>query len=79
MRTNYICIDLKNIEQVRWWNKTGHKFAKVVDYNTIVETATNKPIAYICELKGPFVKWVVKQNNKFIEDAVTTVIDYLKD
>lgn len=76
MKQNGIWIDLQNIEQVRWWNKVGHKLVKVVAYNTLVETATDKPVGYVVILKGLFKNYVIKKNNKFISGpTVRAVID----
>lgn len=76
MKQNGIWIDLENIEQVRWWNKIGHKLVRVAAYNTLVEADTNKPVGYVVILKGLFKNYVIKKNNAFItEPKVRAIID----
>ena len=74
MKLNSIFIDLANKEQVNWWNKWGNKLVKTVRYDTIVETATNKPVGVIFMIEGLFRKYVIMKNNQFIKNAVTSCI-----
>lgn len=79
MKENAIWIDLRNKEQVRWWNKTAHKLIRVVAYDTIVETATNKPVGYLVAIKGLFKNYIIKKNKTFIKKpTVTTIIEMKK-
>lgn len=75
MKQNGIFIDLRNEKQVEWWNHTAHKLVKVVKYETLVETATGKPVGYLVILKGLFKNYVIKKNKKFIKNAVTAVFN----
>lgn len=75
MKPTGIFVDLKNKEQVNWWNKIGNKLVKVVRYDTIVETATNKPVGVLFALKGPFAGYVIKKNNSFLKDLVDVVVE----
>lgn len=78
MKENAIFIDLRNIEQVRWWNKTAHKLVRVVRYETIVETATNKPVGYVVAIKSLFRKYVIKKNMTFLKDPKKVIITIKK-
>ena len=72
-KLNSIFVDCRNAEHVKWWNNVASKLVGVVRYDTIIETATNKPVGYIFMLKGLLAPWVIKKNSKFLEpDAVTT-------
>lgn len=75
MKANGIFIDLKNKEQVEWWNNVGRMLVKVARYDTIVETATNKPVGVLFMVKGLLSGYVIKKNNSFMKNLVTTVID----
>ena len=70
---NGVWIDLRNHEQVRWWNKIGFKLVKCLAYDTIVETDTNKKVGYIVILKGLFKNYVIKKSNSFIEGPTVRV------
>lgn len=78
MKPNSIYIDLKNGEQIKWWNTIGRRLVKVVRYSTVVETATSKPVGVVIMLKGLFSDYVIKKNNSFIEDLIDEPIE-LKD
>lgn len=65
-----IYIDINNIEQVRWFNKIGHKLIKVVRYDTIVETATNETVGYIVSFKSLLSMYVTSKNKKFLVNPV---------
>ena len=71
MKDNVIWIDLRNKDQVDWWNNVASKMVKVVSYNTIVETATNKLVGVLFMIKGLYKNKVVKENLKFISKSVT--------
>ena len=71
MKNNSIYIDLRNKEQVDWWINVASKTVKVVCYNDIVETATNKKVGVILMIKGLFKNKVIKENLKFINNPVT--------
>lgn len=73
-----ICIDLRNKEQVKWWNKVGSKLVRVVRYTPIVETATNKEVAYIFDIRGLFKEFVIKKNLEFINNPKTVIINVKK-
>ena len=49
-----IFIDYRNKEQVKWWNNVASKLVRIVHYDTIVETATNKPIGVVFAVDGFF-------------------------
>lgn len=70
-----IWIDYKNAEQVAWWNNVAGKLVKVRRYDTIVETATGKPVGVIMNITGLFSGWVIKQNERFIKNPVTAVFE----
>ena len=61
-----IYIDLDNREQVEWFNKVGHKLIKVVSYNEIIETATNKVVGYCVNFRSLVPGYVIKKNNSFL-------------
>ena len=75
MKPNSIFVDFSNKEQVKWWNTIGHKLVKVVCYNELVETETNKPVGVFFMLKGFLSGYVIKKNNSFVKDLVTGVFD----
>lgn len=72
-KLNSIFIDLRNKEHVDWWINKASKLVKVVHYDTIVETATNKPIGIIIMIKGILKPYVIKENNKFISNPTVGV------
>lgn len=74
-KCNGIMIDLRNKEHVDWWNNVASKMVKVVNYNTLVETATNEPVALLIKIKGFRKNKVIKENLKFISNPVTAVIN----
>mgnify|MGYP003301850742 CR=1 FL=1 len=74
-KLNGIYIDLKNKEQVEWWNNTASKMVKVKHYDTIVETATNKPVGVLLALGGIRKNKVIKENHKFIKNPVRHVFN----
>lgn len=78
MKRNAIFIDLRNVEHVKWWNKIASKLVKVVEYNSIVETATGKPIGYIFVIKGLFKNFIIKENISFLKDPKSMVINIKK-
>lgn len=73
-----IFIDLRNDEQVKWWNEVARKRVKIVAWNTIVETATNKPVGYIFRIEGLFKNQIIKENLKFLDDPITIIINMKK-
>ena len=75
MKTNGIWIDYSNKKQVAWWNKIASRLVRVVRYDTIVETATGKPVGVLFSISGPFMKYVMKKNLKFVKDPVTAVFE----
>lgn len=75
MKLDSIFVDCRNEEHVKWWNEVASKLVRVVKYDVIVETATEKPVGYVFKLSGLLAKWIIKQNNKFLgSDAVDTVL-----
>jgi hypothetical protein len=74
MKQIAIYINLKNLDQVKWWGETGSKLVKTVRYNTIVDYATNDPVGVIFTIEGILKDYVVKKNLTFIDDPVMTVI-----
>ena len=74
-KVNSIFIDLRNDEQVKWWNEVGSKLVRVVRYNTIVETATDKPVGYIFMIKGLLKGQIIKKNSKFLVNTKRMVIN----
>lgn len=66
MKLNGIYIDYANKQQVEWWNNVAGKLVRVVRYNEIVETATNKPVGIIIAIKGVLSNFVIKENKKFL-------------
>lgn len=74
-KLNGIWIDYNNAEQVEWWNNVASKLVKVRRYDTIVKTATGKPVGVLMSITGLFSKWVIKQNEKFIKNPVTAVFE----
>lgn len=64
-----IFIDLRNKEQVEWWNKKASKLVKVENCCKIMETSTRKVVGILLGLKpGIFVNHVVRNNVKFINN-----------
>lgn len=75
MKLDSIFVDCRNKEHVKWWNEVASKLVKVVRYDVIVETATEKPVGYVFKLRGLLAQLIIKQNNKFLgTDAVDTVL-----
>ena len=75
MKTNGVWIDYSNKEQVSWWNNIASKLVKVAYYNEIVETATSKPVGVLLAIRGPLKGYVMKKNQKFIDNPVTAVFN----
>ena len=75
---NSIFIDLRNNEQIKWWNETGSKLVRVVNYTPIIETATNKEVGYIFAIKGIFKNRIINENLKFLNNPKTVVINVKK-
>ena len=73
-KRNCIFIDLRNSEQVKWWNNTARKLVKAVRYDTIVETATKKPVGVIFTIKGLHKHKIINENIKFLNNPKTIVI-----
>lgn len=61
-----IYIDLNNGKQVEWFNKVGNKLIRVISYNEIIETATNKVVGYCVNFTSLFPGYVIKKNNSFL-------------
>lgn len=74
MKRKGIFIDLRNKQHVAWWNNTARKLVKAVRYDTIVETATNKPVGVLIGIKGILAGYVEKQNLKFIKNPTTMIL-----
>ena len=74
MKNNSIWIDLRNKAHVDWWNNVASKMVKVICYDTIVETATDKPVGVIIMIKGLRKNKIIKENLKFISKPVTMTI-----
>lgn len=68
-----IFIDLRNAEQVDWWNNYARKKVKAVMYNEIVETKTNKVIGVLILIRGLFANEIFKENDKFLGKNIVTV------
>lgn len=77
-KNNSIFIDLRNNEQIKWWNEIGSKLVRVVNYTPIIETATNKEVGYIFAIKGIFKNLIIKENLKFLNNPKTVVINVKK-
>lgn len=76
MKETGIFIDLRNGEQVEWWNKIASKLVKVVSYTYITEAATGKHVGVLMNITGPFKNLVINHNaKKFIKNPVTRVFD----
>lgn len=76
MKQTGIFIDLRNGEQVKWWNNIASKLVKVVSYTYIDETATGKHVGVLMNIAGPLKNLVIRHNtNKFIKNPVTHVFD----
>ena len=73
-KVNSIFIDLRNDKQVKWWNDTASKLVRVVRYDTIVETATNKTVGVIFAIKGLHKNRIINENIKFLNNPKTIVI-----
>ena len=78
MKENSIFIDLRNKEQVEWFNKVGHKLIKCTNYTSIVETATDKTVGYIVQFRSLFRNYVIKKNATFLKDPKKVVITVKK-
>ena len=74
MKQIAIYINLKNLDQVKWWSEVGSKLVKTVRYNTIVEYMTNDPVGVIFTIEGLLKNYVMKKNLTFIDDPAMTVI-----
>ena len=66
VKVNFICIDMRNDEQVNWWNDIASKLVKVVRYDTIVDAATNKLVGVVFTIKGHLADSVIKANTQFL-------------
>lgn len=77
-KVNSVFIDLRNEEQVKWWNEVARKRVRIVSWHTLVETATNKPVGYIFQIKGLFKGRVIKENLKFLDKPKRAVINVKK-
>ena len=76
MKQTGIFIDLRNSEQVKWWNSVANKLVKVVSYTYIDETATGKHVGVLMNITGLFKNLVINHNTKkFIKNPVTQVFD----
>lgn len=67
-------IDLDNIEQVRWFNKTSGKLFRVTHYDKIVETSTNKTVGFCMTIKSLFSNYVIKKNNSFLGNNLKELV-----
>lgn len=70
MKMNGIYIDLKNEEQVKWWNEKASKLVKVIRHTYIEETKTRERVGIILVLKGFRKNKIIKENMKFINNPV---------
>lgn len=70
MKNNSIFIDLRNKEQVKWWNEIACKLVKVSYYTYIDETATGKHVGILLKLKGIRKNKIIKENLKFINNPI---------
>lgn len=75
MKENGIWIDLRNSEQVKWWNNIARYLVRVVYSNYIIETATNEKVGILIAIAGPFKNYVIKHNARFIDNPVTEVFE----
>lgn len=69
-----VFIDYSNKEQVKWWNKIGGRLVKARLYDTIVETATDKPVGIIVVITGIFAKYVINKMNSFHKETTEMVL-----
>lgn len=70
MRTNGIYIDLRNEEQIKWWNEKASKLIKVIRYTYIEETKTGERVGILIALKGFRKNKIIRENMKFINNPV---------
>lgn len=70
MKMNGIYIDLRNEEQVKWWNEKASKLVKVIRHTYIEETKTGERVGIILVLKGFRKNKIIKENMKFINNPV---------
>lgn len=75
MKESAIFIDFRNIEHVRWFNKTASKLIRCTSYQPIVETATNETVGYIVIFKSLFKNHIIKENLKFIKNPTKVIIE----
>ena len=75
MKQNAYFLDLRNKEQVEWFNKIGRKLAIAAIRGIIADTATNKPVGYVIRPKGPFKNYVIKKANSFMKECTTMIIN----
>ena len=68
-----VFIDYANKEQIEWWNKIGGKLVRAHLYDTIVETATNKPVGIIVTVHGRLAKCVINKMNSFHKNLTEMV------
>lgn len=78
MKENSIFVDLRNIEHVRWFNKTASKLIRCTRYTSIVETETDEIVGYIVQFKSLFKDYVIKKNAAFLKDPKKVVITLKK-
>lgn len=70
MKMNGIYIDLRNEEQVKWWNEKASKLVKVIRYTYIEETKTRERVGILIALKGFRKNKIIRENMKFINNPV---------
>lgn len=72
-----VFIDYRNEAQIKWWNNIGSWLVRARQIDTVVETATNKPVGAIIAFTSPVSKFVMGKMKGFIENPVK-VVNYRK-
>ena len=70
METYGVFIDLRNKDQVRWWNIVNLS-VKVVDRIDVVDKTTRQTVGCMFKITGLLAKKIASENVSFIKNPVT--------
>lgn len=73
-KVNAVYIDYNNAKQVAWWNGVGRWLVTGHGIDTVVETATNKPVGVIVGVTGLLAKFVIDKINSFHGKDLKTMV-----
>lgn len=69
MELRNILIEPNNEKQVKWWNRVGRHFVKVVRYEDMHDPITDELTGTKVVIKGLFSKYVARKCTEFVRGS----------